>query len=50
MSGAVTYIGSGVLLEECLAVFGQSMSDRSASSCLNKRIDAIVQFAGEFGV
>ena len=43
----ITYFGGGVLLEECLAVFGQSVSDRSASSCLNERVDTIVQFASE---
>jgi len=41
-TGMVTYIGGGVLLEECLAVFSQGVSDRSASSCLNKRIDTVV--------
>ena len=40
--GMVTYIGGGVLLEECLAIFGQSVSDRSASSCLNERVDTVV--------
>lgn len=43
----VTYIGGGVLLEECLAIFGQGVSDRSASSCLNEGIDTVVQVAGE---
>ena len=50
MRGLVTHIGGGVLLKECLAVFGQSVSDRSATAFPNKGIDAIVQFAGEFGV
>lgn len=40
--GMVTYIGGGVLLKECLAIFSQSVGDRSAGSCLNERIDAIV--------
>jgi len=40
--GAVTYISGGVLLEECLAIFGQSVGNRSASSCLNERIDTVV--------
>jgi len=40
--GTVTYINGGVLLEESLAIFGQSVGDRSASSCLNERIDAVV--------
>ena len=40
--GIVTYVCRGVLLEECLAVFSQSVGDRSASSCLNEGIDTIV--------
>ena len=40
--GVVTYIGARVLSEECLAIFGQGVSDRSASSCLNERVDAVV--------
>ena len=38
----VTYIGGQVLLEECLAVFSQSVGDGSASSRLNERIDTVV--------
>ena len=44
-----TYICGRVLLEECLAVFGQGVGDGSASSCLNERIDTVVQLAGEPG-